>query len=187
LTSSQLEVAEYAFQLSEANQKETIMDTKTQIDNKQLMKGPLPGLLRPPLTFLAAILLGIALNHACALPFRPSTLELLGPSLTVCSVLLFLLSFWEFRAAGTSVRGSERTTAIVQTGPYRFSRNPIYLSFILLLLGLAVWLNDLWLVIMLAPAVGFIAAVVIPREEQFLDRNFHEEYLRYKTAVRRWL
>jgi protein-S-isoprenylcysteine O-methyltransferase Ste14 len=101
--------------------------------------------------------------------------------------LLFLLSYREFRAAGTSVRGSKRTTAIVQTGPYRFSRNPIYLSFILLVLGLSVWLNDLWLLVTLVPAVGLIAMVVIPREERFLERNFHDHYSTYKATVRRWL
>ena len=149
--------------------------------------GPLPGLLRPPLIFLFAILLGIALNWGWSLPFRPSTLKLLGPLVTLCAVLLFLLSFREFRRAGTSVRGSKRTTTIVRTGPYRFSRNPIYLSFILLVLGLSIWLNDLWLLIMLVPAVGFIAAVVIPREERFLERNLPDEYSSYKATVRRWL
>ena len=149
--------------------------------------GPLPGLLRPPIVFLSAILLGIALNHAWPLPFVPSTLRVLGPFVTVCAVLLFVLSLREFRAAGTSVRGSERTTTIVRTGPYRFSRNPIYLSFILLVLGLSVWLSDLWLLVTLVPAVGFIAGVVIPREERFLERNFHEQYSSYKATVRRWL
>jgi len=125
--------------------------------------GPLPGLLRPPIVFVSAILLGIALNHSWPLPFVPSTLGLLGPLVTLCAVLLFVLSLREFRAAGTSVRGTERTTTIVRTGPYRFSRNPIYLSFILLLLGLAVWLNDLWLFLTLIPATAFIVVVVIPR------------------------
>ena len=149
--------------------------------------GPLPGLLRPPVIFLSAILLGITLNYAFPLPFVPSTLRQLGPVVIVCAVLLFVLSFREFRAAGTSVRGSERSTTIVRTGPYRFSRNPIYLSFILVLLGLAVWLDDLWLLITLVPAVGFIATVVIPREERFLEREFHDQYSSYKAAVRRWL
>ena len=149
--------------------------------------GPLPGLLRPPIVFLSAILLGIALNQAWSLPFMPSTLWLLGPLVTACAVLLFLLSLREFRAAGTSVRGTERSTTIVRTGPYRFSRNPIYLSFILLVLGLSVWLNDLWLLVTLVPAVGLIAVVVIPREERFLERNFHDQYSGYKATVRRWL
>jgi len=54
-------------------------------------------------------------------------------------------------------------------------------------LGLAIWLNDLWLLVLLVPAVGFIAAVVIPREERFLERNFQDQYLSYKSSVRRWL
>jgi protein-S-isoprenylcysteine O-methyltransferase Ste14 len=131
--------------------------------------------------------LGIALHRAWPLPFRSSILWWLGPLFTGCAGLLFLLSLREFRAAGTSVRGSKRTTAIVRTGPYRFSRNPIYVSFILLVLGLSVWLNNLWLLVTLVPAVGFIRAVVIPREERFLERNFHEQYASYKASVRRWL
>jgi protein-S-isoprenylcysteine O-methyltransferase Ste14 len=149
--------------------------------------GPLPGLLRPPIIFLAAILLGIVLNLVWPLPFRQASLVWLGPLIILCAVALFLRSLREFRAAGTSVRGSQRSTTIVRTGPYRYSRNPIYLSFILLVLGLAVWLNTLWLLVTLVPAVGFIAAIVIPREERFLERNFQDQYLSYKAAVRRWL
>lgn len=56
--------------------------------------------------------------------------------------------------------------------PCRFSRNPIYLSFILLVLGLSAWLNNLWLLVMLIPAVGFIAAVVIHEKNGFLSATF---------------
>ena len=149
--------------------------------------GPLPGLLRPPIVFLSAILVGIALDHAWPLAFVPSTLRPIGPLVTLSAVLLFVVSLREFRVAGTSVRGSERTTTIVRTGPYRFSRNPIYLSFILLLLGLAVWLDDLWLLLTLVPSAAFIVVVVIPREERFLEQNFHDHYSSYKATVRRWL
>ena len=160
------------------------MSNNTETEPKD---GPVPGLLRPPLVFLYAILLGIALNQAWPLPFMPSTLGLLAPFVTLGAVLLFLLSVREFRAAGTAVRRTQPTTTIVRTGPYRFSRNPIYLSFILLVLGLSVWFNDLWLLVTLVPAVGFIAAVVIPREERFLERNFPDRYSSYKATVRRWL
>jgi protein-S-isoprenylcysteine O-methyltransferase Ste14 len=160
------------------------MSNNTEPESKG---GPLPGLLRPPIVFLSAIVFGILLNRAWPLPFMPSTLGLLGPLVVVCALVIFVLSLREFRAAGTSVRGTERTTAIVRTGPYRFSRNPIYLSFILLVLGLSAWLNNLWLLVTLTPAVVFIAAVVIPREERFLERNFHDQYSSYKATVRRWL
>ena len=163
------------------------MNAAGETDNKPSTKGgPLPGLLRPPLLFLAAILLGIALNLAWPLPFLSSTVRLLGPVLVACAIFLFLLSLREFRRAGTSVRGSERTTTIVQTGPYRFSRNPIYLSFILLVVGLSVWLNNPWLLVTLVPTVGVIANVVIRREERFLERNFQDQYSSYKSRVRRW-
>jgi protein-S-isoprenylcysteine O-methyltransferase Ste14 len=164
-------------------------------DSKPAGGGPLPGLLRPPIVFLAAILLGIALNRmkpfgfaqGGPLPWVPSTFGLLGPILTLGAVLLFVLSFREFRAAGTSVRGTERTTTIVRTGPYRFSRNPIYVAFTLFVLGLSVWLNNLWLLVTLVPAVTIITVAVIPREERFLERNFHDQYSSYKASVRRWL
>jgi protein-S-isoprenylcysteine O-methyltransferase Ste14 len=149
--------------------------------------GPLPGLLRPPIVFLCAVVLGIALKRAWPLNFVPSKLGMLGILVIVSAILLFLLSLKEFRAAGTSVRGTERTTTIVRTGPYRFSRNPIYFSFVLLLIGLAVWLDNLWLLLVLIPAVAFIAVIVIPREERFLENNFPEQYSSYKTVVRRWL
>jgi protein-S-isoprenylcysteine O-methyltransferase Ste14 len=117
----------------------------------------------------------------------PRNVGLLGPLVTVCAVVLFLFSYREFRRAGTSVQGSKRSTVIVRTGPYRFSRNPIYLAFILLVFGLSVWLNNLWLLVTLVPAIGILAMAVIPREERFLERNFNDQYSSYKAQVRRWL
>lgn len=149
--------------------------------------GPLSLLLRPPVVFLEATLLGIAANHVWPFPFLPSVFTFLGLAVALCAVLLFGLSVREFHAAGTPVPGTARTTRIVRSGLYRFMRNPIYLSFILFMLGLSVWLNDLWLLVTLVPAIGFIAVVVIPREERFLERNFGDDYLSYRAAVRRWL
>src|SRR5690242_1479803 len=116
-----------------------------------------PGLLRPPLVLLVVLALGVVLNWILPLRFIASRLVLIGPSIVFVAVLLFVLSFREFRAAGTSVRGTQRTTTIVRTGPYRFSRNPIYLAFVLFLLGLALWLNNLWLLVGLAAFVNFIS------------------------------
>lgn len=164
------------------------MDDVRDTDNTQTIKaGPNPGLLRPPIIFLGSILLGIALNWAWPLHFMPPSVRLVGPLVTACAVVLFLLSYREFRAAGTSVRGNTRSTTIVRTGPYRFSRNPIYLAFILFVVGLSVWSNNAWLLVTDVPAVGVIAMIVIPREERFLESNFKEDYLRYKATVRRWL
>jgi protein-S-isoprenylcysteine O-methyltransferase Ste14 len=76
---------------------------------------------------------------------------------------------------------------IVRTGPYRFSRNPIYLAFSLFQLGIAIWINSLWLLATLVGAVALIHSIVIRREEQYLEQRFGAEYLDYKASVRRWL
>lgn len=163
------------------------MSVARQSDEPTAKGGPLPGLLRPPVIFLLAILLGVALNRVWPLRFMPSGLWWPGALISLCAAVLFVLSLREFRAAGTSVRGSVRSTTIVKTGPYRFTRNPIYLAFILFVAGLSVWCNDLWLLVMLVPAVAFIRLVVIAREERFLERTFPEQYSSYKSSVRRWL
>jgi protein-S-isoprenylcysteine O-methyltransferase Ste14 len=76
---------------------------------------------------------------------------------------------------------------IVRTGPYRFSRNPIYLAFSLLQLGIAIWVNSVWLLATLVGAVALIHSIVIQREEHYLERKFGAGYLDYKASVRRWL
>ena len=74
----------------------------------------------------------------------------------------------------------------MRTGPYRFSRNPIYLAFSLLQLGIALWVNSLWLAVTLLGAVAVMSFVVIPREERYLEARFPAEYSSYRATVRRW-
>ena len=110
-----------------------------------------------------------------------------GAPLVLFSMALFLASTRQFMAAGTPVPGNQPTTVIVQSGSYRFSRNPIYLAFSVLVLGIACWLNSIWLLGTLSAAVSLMGLVVIPREERYLERRFGAEYLEYKAKVRRWL
>lgn len=146
------------------------------------------GLVRPPLVYPVAIAMGALIQLAAPLPFLPRTLALpLGASLVVIAIGLFAYSVAKFRAAGTPVPARKPTTAIVRTGPYRFSRNPIYLAFSLLQLGIAIWANSVWLLATLVGAVALIHSVVIQREEHYLERRFGAEYLDYKASVRRWL
>jgi protein-S-isoprenylcysteine O-methyltransferase Ste14 len=106
---------------------------------------------------------------------------------TLAAVALFIYAVRTFKAAGTPVPGNLPTTTIVRTGPYRFSRNPIYLAFSLFQLAIAVWVNSPWLVLTLLAAVALMSLVVIPREERYLEARFPSEYSSYKAAVRRWL
>ena len=146
------------------------------------------GVVRPPLVVLASLLSGAVLTVAWPLPFFPHVLRPpVGGLLVAMAAALFSYSLRQFRGAGTPVPGNKPTTAIVRTGPYRFSRNPIYLAFFVLHLGLAIWVNSLWLVATLIPTVALIAVVVVPREERYLTGRFGAEYLAYKASVRRWL
>jgi protein-S-isoprenylcysteine O-methyltransferase Ste14 len=110
-----------------------------------------------------------------------------GGLLVAIAAALFRYSTRQFRMAGTPVPGNKPATAIVRTGPYRFSRNPIYLAFFALHLGLAIWVNSLWLVATLVATLAIIAIVVVPREERYLTGRFGADYLEYKASVRRWL
>ena len=146
------------------------------------------GPFRPPLVYLVSLVTGVLIQRAAPLPFVPGTLAVpLGASLIVVAIALFAYSAAKFRAAGTPVPARKPTTVIVRTGPYRFSRNPIYLAFSLFQLGIAIWINSLWLLVTLVGAVGLIHYVVIPREEQYLERRFGAQYSDYKISVRRWL
>jgi protein-S-isoprenylcysteine O-methyltransferase Ste14 len=146
------------------------------------------GIMRPPLVYLGAIALGLVLHFAwpVRLVSRAAGMPLGGTAVLV-AVALFLYAVHTFRNAGTPVPGNRPTTTIVRTGPYRWSRNPIYLSFSLLQLGLAFWANSLWLLVTLIGAVALMSLVVIPREEHYLETRFPSDYLPYKASVRRWL
>ena len=111
----------------------------------------------------------------------------LGVTIVAAAIVLFVLSVRALRAASTPVPGNRPTTAVVRTGPYRFSRNPIYLAFSALQAGIGLWLDSLWLLATLVPAWALMSFWVIRREERYLEARFPSEYLPYKASVRRWL
>lgn len=91
------------------------------------------------------------------------------------------------RRAHTNIDPRQPTTTIVVEGPYRFTRNPIYLSLTLLYSGLTVLFNALSGLLLLPIALIILRRGVIEREERYLERKFGEQYLSYKQRVRRWL
>ena len=146
------------------------------------------GLVRPPLVYLSAIVLGLVVHVLWPRHIVPHSLGVpVCALLTLAAVTLFIYAVRTFRAAGTPIPGNRPTTTIVRTGPYRFSRNPIYLAFSLFQLGLAVWVNSFSLLLTLIPAIALMSSVVIPREEHYLEARFPSEYASYKASVRRWL
>ena len=145
------------------------------------------GWARPPLIYLSAIVTGVILHFVWPIPFVTPWERVVGALLAIFAALLFLWSVRTFRSAGTPVPGNQPTTTIVNAGPYRRSRNPIYLAFSLFQTGIALSANEAWFLITLLPAISLMSFVVIPREERYLATRFGEEYARYKRGVRRWL
>ena len=145
------------------------------------------GLARPPAIYLIAILVGVVLHFVSPIRFVPNLGMPFGGLLVVLAATLFTWSIKTFRSAGTPVPGNQPTTIVVKVGPYRVSRNPIYLAFSLFQTGIALAINDAWILITLLPAIAIISLVVIPREERYLEAHFGKEYATYKASVRRWL
>ncbi|HEX9393986.1 MAG TPA: isoprenylcysteine carboxylmethyltransferase family protein [Gemmatimonadales bacterium] len=145
-------------------------------------------LLPPPLVYFAAIAVGYWLRGRDALPFVPAGLaQPVGAALVVVGVVLAISGAVTFRRAGTSPNPMKPSTTVVMHGPYRFTRNPMYLGMTVLTIGGAVWLNTAWLLILLVPALAVMRWHVIAREEAYLEEKFGEPYREYKRRVRRWL
>lgn len=146
------------------------------------------GPIRPPLVYLGSIGLGLVVHFFWPVRLLPDSISVpIGVVLVLVAGALFISSVRTFRKAGTPVPGNRPTTIIVRTGPYGFSRNPIYVAFTLFQLGLAAWVDSLGLLVTLVPAIALMSLVVVPREERYLEARFPSEYLPYKREVRRWL
>lgn len=149
---------------------------------------------RPPLLYLAALVGGILLDRLIGWPGLSASLGLtpgLGWAIGAgCFALGGTLLFWamgRFRAADTPVPTCSATRALVTDGPYRFSRNPIYLALTAIYLGLALALSSLGAGLLLLPLLLTMEFGVVRREERYLERRFGEDYRLYRRRVRRWL
>ncbi len=147
-----------------------------------------PGLIaRPPIVYLCSILSGLILQWLFPVEVFPTPVEAAGGVLISVAAVLFALSVREFQRAGTPIPSSRPSIALVKAGPNRFSRNPIYVSFTLLQIGVAIWVDSVWVLGTLLPTLILIRYGVIAREERYLARKFGGVYLHYKESVRRWL
>ncbi len=148
-----------------------------------------PGVIaRPPFLMLGCLVLGLALDFAWPAPTFPTAVQYpVGFALLALGVALMALSVRRFRAAGTNVETYKPTTRIVAEGPYRYSRNPIYLGGLLGYVGIGVAVDSLWVLALLLPFLGVMHFGVILREEAYLEAKFGADYRRYKERVRRWI
>ena len=142
----------------------------------------------PPLVYVPFLAMGIVLDFLFPLPLLPNRVQyLVGFAVMAVSGLIIPFVLLEFRKARTDFNPRKPTTAIITTGPFRFSRNPSYLVLTLLCVGIGIAADSIWILGLLIPAIVVMHYGVIVREERYLENKFGEEYLRYKRSVRRWL
>jgi protein-S-isoprenylcysteine O-methyltransferase Ste14 len=145
----------------------------------------------PPLWYALGFGAGYVLQRLTPLSILPvDAAAIRGPvgwSLVTAGVLVMGSAVVAFRRAGTTPIPTKPVTAFVTDGPYRFTRNPMYLGWVLVYLGAAVLANALWPLLLLPFVVIVVRRRVIAREEAYLERRFGETYRAYKARVRRWL
>ncbi|MFI5340539.1 MAG: methyltransferase family protein [Candidatus Methylomirabilales bacterium] len=142
----------------------------------------------PPFLYLGALAIGLGLHAGFPVRVLPQGIaRLAGGIACVLSAALGVTGLRALRRVGTSQNPRRPTTALVITGPFRISRNPLYLSLLCLYVGIAIFVNGLWPLLLAVPLVALLRSGVIGPEERYLERKFGDEYRQYRSRVRRWL
>ncbi len=142
----------------------------------------------PPKLAGLTLLAGIIVNFVVPLhPFEFWTSFFFGMFIAAFGALLVTWAIKTFAIKGTNLRIDRPATCIVESGPFSFSRNPIYLGGAILYAGLALMFNSGWSLLLLAPLIYVIRTKVITPEEEYLEKKFGTVYLDYKAKVRRWI
>ncbi|MCI0608986.1 MAG: isoprenylcysteine carboxylmethyltransferase family protein [Anaerolineae bacterium] len=142
----------------------------------------------PPILTIIFIVIAYVAKWTIPIPFVvPNILRNIGFGLIVVGFLLGIAAFLEFRKARTTVDPHGRVSSVVTSGIYRFTRNPIYLGFLLMLIGIPLNSGTYWGLILAPVFIYFINSSVIEREEAYLEKKFGDVYTSYKSRVRRWL
>jgi protein-S-isoprenylcysteine O-methyltransferase Ste14 len=148
-----------------------------------------PGLkFPPPILPIIAIGGGYLADIYLPLPINEHpALWLTGLVVAIAAVCLAVITLLQFWRAKTHVEPWHPTLSVIQSGLFRYSRNPIYLCFCIATFGCGLMLNSWWVIAALLPLVYLLQQLVIRREEAYLQRKFGDSYLAYQRRVRRWL
>ena len=144
----------------------------------------------PPLVYLLAALAGLAVGYwvaAAPVPIDRTLRIAVGVLIAVAGVALAAWARIGFLRTGQSVIPWTPTPELIFQGPYRFTRNPMYVGMTLLTIGLGVALNNLWMSLFALPALLVVHAIAVLPEERYLSEKFGDGYRTYLTRVRRYL
>lgn len=155
--------------------------------NASLEKRPVP-FVRPPYLYGGALIAGIAAHFVFPVILFSNAALIAAPGVAIFAAGVFIL-VWAvktFKKSGVDLR-FKPVGKIIEKGPFSWSRNPMYISFTLIYLGISFVLNSAWPIVFLVPVIVIIYYGVVFREEKYLAQKFGAEYERYRGRVRRWL
>jgi protein-S-isoprenylcysteine O-methyltransferase Ste14 len=146
---------------------------------------------RPPLLYLACLLLGLALDRVLPLPLDLPGTALMqwmaGGGLILIGVAIVAAGIRNFSRAATPVPSNQPVRVLVTAGIHGWSRNPIYVGMFLVYAGIGIAARSPWILILALPLAITLRYGVVAREEAYLERRFGDAYRDYKARVRRWL
>jgi protein-S-isoprenylcysteine O-methyltransferase Ste14 len=142
----------------------------------------------PPAVFLTALGVGMFLNWLVPMgSFASESFRVMGAIVAALGTSVCAWGYYTLRRASTNVRPDRPATTLVTSGPFRYSRNPLYVSVTVIYLGIALTVGSIWLLITLIPALVITHWRIVLREEKYLEARFGDNYRAYKTRVHRWL
>jgi len=142
----------------------------------------------PPFLYLAAFLVVLLLRWIRPWPILPPRfVPWAGIGMLIAGLAIGIPGRLALRSAGTSVKPTQPTTAIVTRGTYRLTRNPLYVGLTCFFIGLTLAFDTGWGFVVLLPLLVVMHFGVVRREERYLEAKFGEEYRQYRGRVRRYL
>ena len=156
------------------------------------MKNPIRLLMHVPVpwVFVLTYFVGVGLESVRRSTIPPTVAQvctITGGVLFVAGGVVAGWGLWIFRKAGTTTVPGKLSVKLVTWGPYRFTRNPMYVGLVLAYLGEAGLLKQIWPVVVLPLTIAYVNWTVIPVEEARLKEVFRDEYEQYRSRVRRWI
>lgn len=141
----------------------------------------------PPLVFILFLLIAYGLHYLRAVEISSMSFLLYTGSVFVAlGFIVLLIASISFKRAQTNIKPWKPTTRIISSGLFSYSRNPIYLAFCVVAIGIGLMVNSLWVTLSFIPSVVVIFFSAIKKEEFYLESKFGQDYLAYKEKVRRW-
>jgi protein-S-isoprenylcysteine O-methyltransferase Ste14 len=148
-----------------------------------------PGVIAlPPLLYAAVFLVVVALRWFVPMPITAWSIAVpVGVAVSVAAIAIARWGRKTMQAAGTNINPGLPATTVVTSGPFRYSRNPLYVALTILYLGLTLAVNTWWGLVLLIPLLVTMHLGVVLREERYLDRKFGDSYRQYRSRVRRYV